>query len=77
MLREIESRTEESINQPNPDKSFITHFYSDSSVSYYTYVVLCIRPPIRAVCPDHEVVVSQPRPGTAPYLGSVANCTSY
>ena len=39
------------------------------------YVVLCFGPPVRAVCPNHEVVVFQPRAGNALYLGSVTNYT--
>ena len=37
----------------------------------------CFRPPVRVVCPNHEVVLFQPRTGTTPYLGSVANFTFY
>ena len=35
--------------------------------------ILCLRPPVRVVCLNHKVVVFQPRTGTAPGLGSVAN----
>ena len=31
-------------------------------------------PPVREVCPNYEVVMFQPRTGTPPDLGSVANC---
>ena len=34
-------------------------------------------PPVCTMCPNHEVVVFQPRTGTAPDLGSVANYTFY
>ena len=34
---------------------------------------LCYWPPVRLVCPNHDVVILQPRTGTAPELGSVAN----
>ena len=40
-------------------------------------VMLCLRPPVRAVRPNHEVAVFQPWTGTAPNLGSVANCNFY
>ena len=40
-------------------------------------VLLCLRPPVRAVRPNHEVAVFQPWTGTAPNLGSVANCNFY
>ena len=40
-------------------------------------VINCYRPPVRAVCLNHEVVVFKPRVGNAPHLGSVANYTSY
>ena len=40
-------------------------------------VLLCLRPPVRGVCPNHEVVVFQPWTGTAPDLGAVANYTFY
>ena len=31
-------------------------------------------PPVRGVCPNHEVVMFQPRTATPPYLGSVVKC---
>ena len=40
------------------------------------FVCMCYRPPVRAVCSNHEVVVFQPRTVTDPYLGSVANITT-
>ena len=39
-------------------------------------VCVCYRPPVRAVCPNHEVVMFQPPTVTAPDLGSVANITT-
>ena len=39
--------------------------------------VLCFRPPVRAVCQNHEVVVFQPQTGTALDLVSVANYKFY
>ena len=38
-------------------------------------VCVCVyfQPPVRAVCPNNEVVVFQTWIGTAPELGSVAN----
>ena len=40
-------------------------------------VLLCFRPPVCVVCPNNEVVVFQPRTGTAPELGSVSNYIFY
>ena len=40
------------------------------------YVCVCYRPPVRVVCPNHEVVVFQPWTVTAPDLGSVTNITT-
>ena len=34
-------------------------------------------PPVRAICPNHEVVVFQTWTGTDPYLGSVAIFTTF
>ena len=40
-------------------------------------LLLYFRTPVCAVCMNHEVVVLQHLTGNAPYLGSVANFTSY
>ena len=43
----------------------------------FVYVYVYFWPPVRTVCPNHDVVVFQPRTGTAPDLVSVANYTFY
>ena len=43
----------------------------------YWQVFLCLRPPVRAVCPNHEVLMFQPWTVITPNLGSVANYTFY
>ena len=40
-------------------------------------LLLCFCPAVCVMCPNNLVVVFQPRTGTAPYLGSVANYTFY
>ena len=40
-------------------------------------LLLCFRPSVHVMCPNHDVVVFQPCTGTAPYLGSGAKYTFY
>ena len=40
-------------------------------------VCVCFRPPVRVVCPNHEMVGFQPWTRTAPDLGSVTNAYTY
>ena len=40
---------------------------------YHVCVCVCYRPPVRAVCLKHEVVVFQPWKGTVPDLGYAAS----
>ena len=40
-------------------------------------LLLCFQPLVCAGCSNYEVMMFQPRSGTALYLGSVANYTSY
>ena len=41
------------------------------------FVCVCHWPPVRAVCPNHEVAVFQHRTVTAPDLGSITNAYTY
>ena len=45
---------------------------SDNFWVIYCDVIWCNRPPVRDVCPNHEMVLFQPHTVTPPYLGSVA-----
>ena len=40
-------------------------------------LLLCLQPQVFTVCPNHEMVMFQPRTVTTLYLGSVANYTFY
>ena len=51
-------------------KGFLNQSNSVLSILYF-------QPPDRVVCPNHEVVMFQPRTGTAPDLGSIDNFTFY
>ena len=53
-----------------------TCFVNNSNFHFYL-LLLFSWPPGRVVWPDYEVVMFQPRSGTATSLGSVANVTSY
>ena len=54
-------------------------FNKNDSTDGVRCVCVCVYfcSPVRAVCPNHEVVVFQPRKGTTPYLRSVANSKFY
>ena len=57
---------------------YLTQLCSFLGCFFVTFLLLlCIWPPVCVVCLNHEVAVFQPRAGTSPYLGSVANYTSY